>query len=110
MRCGIVYFNDSRAGVLAKFKSGVYEFRYLKEYRTREGACSISATLPKSGGVYRSPHLFAFFHGLLAEGVQKEHQCRMLKIDERDNFSRLLATSSHGAAGAVCVKERMKER
>lgn len=108
MKCGVVYFKETRAGVLAKFKDGSYEFRYLKEYVTRRGACSISATISKNKYAHYSEHMFPFFHGLLAEGVQKEHQCRMLKIDERDHFSRLLATSRHGAIGAVYVEARKK--
>ena len=41
--------------------------------------------------------------GLLAEGAQKERQCRELRIDERDLFTRLLETSAYGAIGAVYV-------
>ena len=59
--------------------------------------------MPKTEGEYREDHLFAFFHGLLAEGAQKERQCRELHIDEDDAFSRLLATSAYGAVGGVHV-------
>lgn len=110
MKCGVVYFKDVKAGVLAKFKNGSYEFRYLKEYVVRHDACSISATISKGVCAHYSRYLFPFFHGLIAEGVQKEHQCRMLKIDERDYFSRLLATSKHGAIGAVYVEARTKRK
>ena len=41
---------------------------------------------------------------LLAEGAQKERQCRELHIDENDHFTRLLETSAYGAIGAVYVK------
>ena len=41
--------------------------------------------------------------GLLAEGAQKERQCRKLHIDENDHFTRLLETSACGAIGAVYV-------
>ena len=52
-----------------------------------------SATLPKRKEEYRSKELFPFFYGLLAEGKQKERQCRELCIDENDHFTRLLETS-----------------
>jgi len=64
---------------------------------------SVSLTLPKRPEPYRSPHLFAFFSGLLAEGVQKDIQCRYLKIDENDDFGRLLRTSKFDCIGAVHV-------
>jgi serine/threonine-protein kinase HipA len=64
----------------------------------------ISATLPKRAEEYQSKVLFPFFYGLLAEGRQKERQCRELRIDEKDHFTRLLETSAYGAIGAVYVK------
>jgi serine/threonine-protein kinase HipA len=48
--------------------------------------------------------LFAFFQGLLAEGINKDIQCRLLKIDENDDFLRLLQTAGNDTIGAVTVK------
>lgn len=102
MKRGIVYCCDRRAGELVE-DAGKFVFRYAPEYLAQPSLPAISATLPKTEGEYRSDHLFAFFHGLLAEGAQKERQCRELRIDEDDAFSRLLATSAYGAVGGVHV-------
>lgn len=34
-----------------------------------------------------------FFFGLLSEGINKDIQCRLLKIDEDDDFTRLIQTA-----------------
>lgn len=104
MRKGIVYYRDRAAGRLIETEEG-YEFSYRPDYLSDSSVPSVSLTLPKSAEVYRSPHLFAFFAGLLAEGVQKDIQCRYLKIDEDDDFGRLLATSRYDCIGAVHVEE-----
>jgi serine/threonine-protein kinase HipA len=102
MKRGIVYCCDRRAGELVE-DGGMFVFRYAPEYLAEPSCPAISATLPKTEGEYRADHLFPFFHGLLAEGAQKERQCRELRIDEDDAFSRLLATSAYGAVGGVYV-------
>lgn len=102
MKKGIVYCCDRLAGELVE-DGGGFVFRYAPEYLAQPSWPAISATLPKRAGAYRSEHLFPFFHGLLAEGAQKERQCRELRIDEDDAFSRLLATSAYGAVGGVHV-------
>ena len=102
MRKGIVYYRDRVAGVLVEEENG-YVFEYAKEYLVDDSMPSISLTLPKRAEPYRSEHLFAFFCGLLAEGVQKDIQCRYLKLDEDDDFGRLLATSRNDCIGAVYV-------
>ena len=99
---GLVYYLDTLAGELTKDAEG-YTFRYEDGYFTNSTMPDISATLPKSQIEYKSKVLFPFFFGLLAEGVQKERQCRELRIDENDHFSRLLATGDGGAIGAVRV-------
>ena len=45
------------------------------------------------------------FFGLLAEGDDKALQCRVLKIDEDDHFTRLLRTCAAETIGGVTVKE-----
>ena len=101
-KSGKVYYRDQLAGTLTKDADG-YLFRYDEAYFVNPECPDISATLPKSKREYRSKVLFPFFFGLLAEGVQKERQCRELRIDERDVFTRLLETSAFGAIGAVYV-------
>ena len=103
MRSGTVYYRDRAAGTLVEDASG-YSFTYFPEYLADSSVPSVSLTLPKRAEPYRSKHLFAFFYGLLAEGVQKAIQCRYLRIDEDDAFGRLLATSRFDCIGAVYVK------
>ena len=108
MKCGVVYYKEEIAGIIAKFRDGSYEFRYLKSYRESDKSYSISATLPKSKAMHTSRLLFPFFYGLLSEGVQKDNQCRALRIDEDDHFGRLLETCKNDCAGAVRVERRKK--
>jgi serine/threonine-protein kinase HipA len=100
---GIVHCCGIRAGVLERNDAG-FVFRYDAAYLANPALPPVSATLPKSVAEHRSRHLFPFFFGLLAEGAQKERQCRELRIDENDSFSLLLATSAYGAIGAVHVE------
>lgn len=102
MKRGIVYYRDIPAGTLERDADG-FVFRYNDAYLANSSLPDISATLPKTQTEYRSNVLFPFFAGLLAEGAQKERQCRELRIDERDLFTRLLETSAYGATGAVHV-------
>ena len=103
MRTATVYYRDIPAGTLAKGADG-YVFRYGDAYFRDPSMPAVSATLPKTSQEYRSGILFPFFFGLLAEGPQKERQCRELHIDEDDHFTRLVETSAYGAIGAVYVK------
>ena len=106
MRSVAVYMRDVEAGILSKFRDGSYEFRYTRRYRNDVMQPSIAFQLPKSRAVFRSRVLFPFFYGLLAEGVQKRMQCRSLRIDENDHFTRLGETCRSGVIGAVWVKPR----
>ena len=103
MKSGTVYYRDIPAGTLTRDAQG-YTFRYDPSYLANSSLSDISATLPKREEEYQSKVLFPFFYGLLAEGRQKERQCRELRIDEKDHFTRLLETSAYGAIGAVYVK------
>ena len=103
MKSGTVYYRDIPAGTLTRDAQG-YTFRYNPFYLANSSLPDISVTLPKREEEYQSKVLFPFFYGLLAEGRQKERQCRELRIDEKDHFTRLLETSAYGAIGAVYVK------
>ena len=103
MKSGTVYYRDIPAGTLTRDAQG-YTFSYNPSYLANSSLPDISATLPKREEEYQSKVLFPFFYGLLAEGRQKERQCRELRIDEKDHFTRLLETSAYGAIGAVYVK------
>ena len=60
----------------------------------------------RKSNVHRSKVLFPFFYGLLAEGAQERMQCRTMRIDENDHFTRLAETCREGAIGAVYVLPR----
>lgn len=106
MKSVVVKMRGQEAGILAKFRDGSYEFRYTAVYRRDARTRSVAFTLPKSRAVHRSRVLFPFFYGLLAEGEQKRLQCRGLKIDENDHFTRLVETCRQGVIGAVHVEPR----
>ena len=100
-----IYNNDTFAGILEKRAPDDYRFIYDDAYLSNPGFHAISLTLPKSKKEHASPVLFSFFTGLLAEGINKDIQCRLLKIDENDDFTRLLKTAGNDSIGAITVKE-----
>jgi len=102
---GAVYNNGELAGYLERNVTGKYIFKYEDAYFNRKETSSISLTLPKTQQIYESDTLFSFFHGLLSEGINKEIQCRLLKIDERDDFTRLLRTAGEDTIGAITIKQ-----
>jgi HipA-like protein len=103
MRAG-VYNNGILAGLLEKQLNGSYSFEYDVSYLQSDKNPSISLTLPRSIKRHESEKLFAFFFGLLSEGVNKNIQCRLLKIDENDHFGRLLLTAQEDNIGSITVK------
>ena len=105
MKSAVVYVKGEEAGLLTKFRSGEYEFRYTRRYR-ESGRPSVAFSLSKHQPVHRSAVLFPFFYGLLSEGAQKRTQCRLLHIDENDHFTRLVETCREGVIGAVYVRPR----
>lgn len=105
---GIVYYNDIRAGII-EYSNGMYAFTYDDLYLSEESLPPISLTIPKRTEPYTSEILFPFFFGLLAEGITKELQCRTLKIDEDDHFTRLLKTAGSDTIGPVTVREVKNE-
>jgi serine/threonine-protein kinase HipA len=103
MKAG-VYNNGILAGILEKQLDGTYSFEYDETYLINDKNPSISLTLPRSILKHQSEKLFAFFYGLLSEGVNKNIQCRLLKIDENDHFGRLLLTAQEDNIGSITVK------
>ncbi|MEJ0056755.1 MAG: HipA N-terminal domain-containing protein [Bacteroidota bacterium] len=100
-----VFINGRLAGTLEKFSQLEYVFSYKDEYYFNSICPPISLTLPKTQQVYKSTSLFPFFFGLLSEGVNRQTQARLLRIDEHDHFSLLLATAESDTIGAITVKE-----
>ncbi|AYB34917.1 HipA N-terminal domain-containing protein [Chryseolinea soli] len=100
-----VYINNLLAGTLEKTDQQRYVFCYDDKYFINPACPAISLTLPKTQQEFRSTILFPFFFGLLSEGVNRQTQCRLLKIDENDHFGLLLATAHSDTIGAITVKE-----
>jgi len=101
---GLVYYNSILAGKL-EYLDNEFIVRYDPEYFSDRSLPPISLSLPKSKIEYRSSVLFPFFYGLLAEGADKVLQCAVLKIDEKDHFTRLLKTAGGSTIGAITVRE-----
>jgi serine/threonine-protein kinase HipA len=102
---GAVYNNGVLAGYLEKAMDGRYIFTYEDKYFAEKENPPISLTLPKNNKQHESVQLFPFFYGILSEGVNKDIQCRLLKIDEQDDFTRLLETAGEDTIGAITVKK-----
>ncbi len=107
-RAGI-YNNGILAGILEKRASDQYIFTYVDEYFANRDMPAISLSFPKAEKQYEAKELFAFFYGMLAEGINKDIQCRLLKIDEDDDFTRLMKTAGEDTIGAITVKELTDE-
>ncbi len=100
-----VYNNSILAGVLEKTDEQDYLFSYDLNYLNNPDQPAISLSFPKTQREYRSKTLFPFFFGLLSEGVNKQTQCRLLRIDENDHFTLLLRTAHSDTIGSIIVKE-----
>ncbi len=105
IKSSIVYYREIPVGILARGSKG-YFFRYARSYLRQTALPPIAITLPKRNKTFYSKTFFPFFFGLLSEGIQKEEQCSLMKIDERDYLTRLAKTSKYGVIGAVRVEER----
>jgi HipA-like protein len=100
-----IYNNGMLAGYLEKKNPTEYSYSYTAAYLANASLPPISLTLPKTRQSFQSQTLFSFFSGLLAEGINKDIQCRILKIDNRDDFTRLLKTADEDTIGGITVKE-----
>src|SRR5882762_4059848 len=101
MRQIAVYRNHIYAGILMEESRESYVFRYDDAYYADISKPAISLTIPKSQQEFRSPVLFPFFFNMLSEGVNRQLQSRLLKIDEQDHFGLLAATAQYDTIGAV---------
>lgn len=104
MRRARVFLRNVEAGILTENDNGSYTFEYDDAYLLDVSKPEVSLTLPKTQKVFTSNYLFPFFFSLLSEGSNKAAQCRMLRIDEKDYFGLLLATTSNDTVGAVTLK------
>ena len=99
-----VYDGEVLAGELG-FDGEIYSFIYDENFFKNNQA--ISLTLPKQKEPFNSIHLHPFFANLLAEGNLKQLQCKKLKIDENDEFTRLLKTATDDTIGTITISEKL---
>lgn len=104
MRKAEVYRNGNLAGFLTEENHRHFIFRYDDAYFFDDNKPAISLTLSKTQQEYTSEFLFPFFFNMLSEGVNRKLQCKLLRIDEEDNFGLLIATAQFDTIGAVTVK------
>jgi len=100
-----VFRNNILTGLLTKFNEKEYSFIYIKDYLERDNAKPISITLPLQKEEFKSEHLFPFFYNLLSEGKLKDIQCKELRIDKSDDFSRLLLTTQENTIGSITIEK-----
>ena len=100
----MVFYNGIPAGRLTK-EGSTYHFVYNEDYLKRRDSRPVSITLPLQKEAYKSPLLFPAFVNMLSEGANKRMQCRLLKIDENDYFSLLLATAKDDNIGPITIQE-----
>ena len=91
-----------KAGILA-FDDEKYIFTYDEQFLKSKDTTAISLTLPKQKEPFISKTLHPFFSGLLAEGSLKELQCKKLKLDEDDEFKRLIYTAKDDTIGTITI-------
>jgi len=103
---GDVYDSNVLAGVLG-FDGQNYSFVYDNAFLENSFSRAISLTLPKQQEPFLSPYLHPFFANLLAEGNLKTIQCKKLKIDEEDDFTRLLKTATDDTIGTITIREQL---
>jgi HipA-like protein len=100
----MVFYNHKPMGILTKTGKS-YLFTYNEEYISAEKNRPLSITIPLRRDAYVSDTLFPVFINMLSEGANKRIQCRMLKIDEHDYFSLLLATAKDESIGPITIKK-----
>jgi len=99
-----IYDDTTLAGTL-EYDENNYIFTYADSFLTSKETTAISLTLPKQKEPFISKTLHPFFSGLLAEGSLKELQCKQLKIDENDDFTRLIKTAKDDTIGTITIGE-----
>ncbi|MCT7570070.1 HipA N-terminal domain-containing protein [Aliarcobacter butzleri] len=100
-----VFRNNIFSGLLTKLNEKEYVFVYDKEYLKLPNKKPISLTLPLQEEEFKSSYLFPFFYNLLAEGKLKDIQCKELRIDKDDDFSRLILTTKENTIGSITIEK-----
>ena len=106
MRAIEIYRNGTLAGTLTEESRQHFVFRYEDNYFNDTDKPAISLTLPKTQQEYCSKIMFPFFSNMIAEGENKKLQCRLLKIDESDQFGLLTSTATADTIGNITVRKK----
>ena len=101
LRTAKVNYQGRLAGLLSETENG-YRFVYDQNYL--QNGQPISVSLPLRSEPYESEKLFSFFEGLLPEGWYLDIVRATEKIDIKDSFSLLLATTGD-TIGAVTIQK-----
>ena len=105
MQQGRVYKNKVYAGLLQRNDKVGYSFVYDKEYLASNDAKAISVNIKLQNEKFESRYLFSFFANMLSEGDMKDMQCKQLRLDLDDDFSRLLKTTKDNTIGSITIEE-----
>ncbi len=97
-----VFYKNELAGYITETGDG-YTFQYDNEFLKKN--IPISMSLPPRAEPYSSKELFPFFKGLLPEGWYLNIVCATQKVDNKDSFGLLLASTSSDTIGAVTVRK-----
>ena len=100
LRKAQVFYKDELAGYITETQDG-YIFQYDHEFLKKD--IPISVSLPPREEPYHSKELFPFFKGLLPEGWYLNIVSATQKVDSKDSFGLLLASTSSDTVGAVTV-------
>ncbi len=100
-RTAKVNYQNQLAGYLSETEKG-YRFVYDQNYLQHGHPVSVS--LPLRQEPYASERLFSFFEGLLPEGWYLDVVRATAKIDAKDSFGLLLATTGD-TIGAVTIQK-----
>jgi serine/threonine-protein kinase HipA len=100
LRKAQVFYKKDLAGYISESQNG-YTFQYDSEFLKKN--IPISVSLPPRAEPYHARELFPFFKGLLPEGWYLEIVSATQKVDSKDSFGILLASTSVDTIGAVTV-------
>ena len=100
LRKAQVFYKNELAGYITETQNG-YTFQYAHEFLKKD--IPISMSLPPREEPYHSKELFPFFKGLLPEGWYLNIVSVTQKVDSKDSFGLLLASTSGDTIGAVTV-------
>lgn len=98
----VVYLNANRVGILQKYKSSLFKFKYDDSWLNNDNAIPLSKSLPLQTGFFSEKKSRPFFSGILPEEIQREKIEIFLKISKNNDY-RILKEIGGECAGAVSL-------